>query len=196
VSIRDIPAANRIGRQTIAKSGKSLAATPPARTSSATSVAVSNPSPNRQPTTYMCEGLPTARVAQPKKRAMTPRERSRRSSSSSVTSPFRISPRVAMMLTRMVRLRIPIRRRNEPDSAGPIALVASCKPDPSSATAPLNPRTPRVTIRASNSTTVECPSEKKKPTLRGRCPSLISLRVELSIAPMWSASKACRSPST
>ena len=39
------------------------------------------------------------------------------------------------------------------------------------------------------------PSEKKKPTLSGRCPSLISLRVVLSIAPMWSASKAWRMPS-
>ena len=44
-------------------------------------------------------------------------------------------------------------------------------------------------------TIVECPSEKKKPTLSGRWPSVISLRVVLSIAPMWSASKAWRMPS-
>jgi hypothetical protein len=45
------------------------------------------------------------------------------------------------------------------------------------------------------STIVECPSEKKDPTLIGRLPSDMSLRVVLSIAAMWSASKACRSPS-
>ena len=39
-------------------------------------------------------------------------------------------------------------------------------------------------------TIVECPSEKKNPTLIGRLPSAISLRVVLSIAAMWSASKA------
>ena len=43
-------------------------------------------------------------------------------------------------------------------------------------------------------TTVECPSEKKKPTATGRFPSCSSLRVELSMAEMWSASKAWRSP--
>ena len=42
---------------------------------------------------------------------------------------------------------------------------------------------------------VEWPSAKKKPTLSGRLPSLISFLVVLSIAPMWSASKAWRSPS-
>ena len=37
---------------------------------------------------------------------------------------------------------------------------------------------------ASRKTIVEWPSEKKKPTPSGRWPSLISLRVVLSIAPM------------
>ena len=41
---------------------------------------------------------------------------------------------------------------------------------------------------------VECPSEKKNPTLSGRLPSAISLRVVLSIAAMWSASNAWRMP--
>ena len=40
-------------------------------------------------------------------------------------------------------------------------------------------------------TTVECPSEKKKPTPTGLRPSWSSLRVVLSMAEMWSASKAC-----
>ena len=44
--------------------------------------------------------------------------------------------------------------------------------------------------RASANTIVEWPSEKKKPTLSGRWPSVMSLRVVLSIAAMWSASNA------
>jgi hypothetical protein len=39
-------------------------------------------------------------------------------------------------------------------------------------------------------TMVECPSEKKKPTEYGDLPFCISLRTTLSMAAMWSASKA------
>ena len=44
-------------------------------------------------------------------------------------------------------------------------------------------------------TIVECPSENQNPTLSGRLRSAISLRVVLSMAEMWSASNAWRSPS-
>ena len=44
-------------------------------------------------------------------------------------------------------------------------------------------------------TTLEWPRANQKPTDTGRLPSAISLRVVLSIAAMWSASKACRMPS-
>jgi hypothetical protein len=47
---------------------------------------------------------------------------------------------------------------------------------------------------ASEKTMVEWPSEKKKPTPSDRLPSWRNLRVVLSIAAMWSASKACRRP--
>jgi hypothetical protein len=40
----------------------------------------------------------------------------------------------------------------------------------------------------------EWPRENQNPTDSGRLPSDISLRVVLSIAAMWSASKACRMP--
>ena len=43
-------------------------------------------------------------------------------------------------------------------------------------------------------TTDEWPRLNQKPTLMGRWPSLISLRVALSMAAMWSASNACRMP--
>ena len=43
--------------------------------------------------------------------------------------------------------------------------------------------------------TALCPIANHRPTLIGRVPSCISLRVTLSIAAMWSASTAWRSPS-
>ena len=46
------------------------------------------------------------------------------------------------------------------------------------------------TPAAARMTTVEWPSAKKKPTLTGRLPSCISLRVTLSMAAIWSASTA------
>ena len=92
-------------------------------------------------------------------------------------------------------MRIPIRYRNEPETSVPIRPVVCCRVEDSSATAPPSARTPAASSTASTSTTVEWPSEKKKPTLSGRWPSAISLRVVLSIAAMWSASNAWRSPS-
>ena len=82
-----------------------------------------------------------------------------------------------------------------PETPGPMTSVTRWSAEPSCTTEPLRPRTPIENRRASRKTIVECPSEKKKPTLRGRCPWAMSLRVVLSIALMWSASKACRSPS-
>ena len=105
------------------------------------------------------------------------------------------APEDRRMFTRISRLRIPIRNRNEPDTPGPISRVASCSVEPSSSTEPVSPRTPIEKRKASRKTIVEWPSEKKNPTLSGRWPSAISFRVVLSIAPMWSASKAWRRPS-
>ena len=62
-------------------------------------------------------------------------------------------------------------------------------------TALLSARMPTFSSTASANTMVEWPREKKNPTDSGRLPSLTSLRVVLSIAAMWSASKACRMPS-
>ena len=91
-------------------------------------------------------------------------------------------------------LMIPITIRNVPETVGPISPVAVCSVEPSSSTAPLRPLTPIANSAARPKTIVECPSEKKNPTLSGRWPSVISLRVVLSIAPMWSASNAWRMP--
>ena len=62
-------------------------------------------------------------------------------------------------------------------------------------TGPSNARTPSEISSASANTIVEWPSENQNPTLSGRWPSRISLRVVLSIAEMWSASNAWRMPS-
>ena len=43
---------------------------------------------------------------------------------------------------------------------------------------------PKFSRTARTNTTDECPSEKKNPTLSGRLPSLMSLRVVLSMAAM------------
>ena len=77
----------------------------------------------------------------------------------------------------------------------PIQLVTWCRLEPSLLTGPASVRMPTANRNASANTIVECPSENQKPTLSGRLPSAISLRVVLSIAEMWSASNAWRSPS-
>ena len=43
---------------------------------------------------------------------------------------------------------------------------------------------PKLRSTASTNTTLECPREKKNPTLSGRLPSPISFRVVLSMAEM------------
>src|SRR3954451_8753820 len=69
-----------------------------------------------------------------------------------------------------------------------------CRPESSSASPAPTDLSPRPSSRVRRNTTDEWPREKKKPTLIGRWPSGMSLRVVLSIAAMWSASKACRMP--
>ena len=85
--------------------------------------------------------------------------------------------------------------RKVPDTPVPIRPVTLCSVEPSFSTWPPRALMPTANRKASMNTIVEWPSEKKNPTLSGRLPSAISLRVVLSIAAMWSASKACLSPS-
>ena len=89
---------------------------------------------------------------------------------------------------------IPIRIRNVPETTVPTA-------PPTFLSSPFWPTTPctidftaRPSATAITRTTVEWPNEKKKPTPTGLRPCCRSLRVVLSMAEMWSASKACRSP--
>ena len=52
----------------------------------------------------------------------------------------------------------------------------------------------KATTTDNPTTAADWPKAKKRPTLTGRWPDCISLRVTLSIAAMWSASTACRRP--
>ncbi len=88
-----------------------------------------------------------------------------------------------------------MRYRNVPDTVVPTIPVTLCRPELPLRSWLSRDRMPRFSSIASANTTLECPREKKKPTDSGRLPSLTSLRVVLSIAAMWSASKACRMPS-
>jgi hypothetical protein len=71
-----------------------------------------------------------------------------------------------------------------PDTVAPIQPVTWCRLELSLFTGPSSARTPSEIRNASTNTIVECPSENQNPTLSGRLPSLISLRVVLSIAAM------------
>ena len=83
VSIRAIPAVNRMGRHMIEYQGRCWVASRAVVASRATSVAVSNPRPKTTPTGYICHSLVIDRIHLPKKRYISPRFSSWRSSSSS-----------------------------------------------------------------------------------------------------------------
>jgi hypothetical protein len=69
-------------------------------------------------------------------------------------------------------------------------FVAWWKPDEPLATWLSSAWIPIFKKIASKKTIDECPREKKNPMLSGRFPSPTSFRVVLSMAAMWSASKA------
>ena len=84
----------------------------------------------------------------------------------------------------MTTLIAAIAYRNVPETSVPIQLVTWCRFELSFLTGPSSARTPTEIRNASANTIVECPSENQNPTLSGRLPSAISLRVVLSIAEM------------
>ncbi len=88
-----------------------------------------------------------------------------------------------------------IRYRKLPETSVPTVVVSWCRWELWLATGPLIALTPALIRIASANTIVEWPSENQNPTDSGRLPSLISFRVVLSIAEMWSASNAWRIPS-
>ena len=93
------------------------------------------------------------------------------------------------------RLIRPISRRKTPLIEVPQTPVICCNEEFSLSMPWESARTPNAIASTITKTTEECPRLNQKPTLIGRLPSAISFRVVLSIAAMWSASKACRMPS-
>ncbi len=71
-----------------------------------------------------------------------------------------------------------------PDTVVPMTLVVLCSSEPVFRTGSASALTPTAIRNARPNTIVECPSEKKNPTLSGRLPSLMNFRVVLSIAEM------------
>ena len=88
-----------------------------------------------------------------------------------------------------------ISHRKPADIAVPATPPTCANPELGRTTAPNTARAATVIPAPTRTTTLECPAAKKKPVASGRCPSASSLRVVLSIAAMWSASKAWRQPS-
>ena len=84
----------------------------------------------------------------------------------------------------MARFSAAITYRKAPETPVPITAVTACRAEPPWRTWPSRPRSPTANSSESANTIVECPREKKKPTLSGRWPSAISLRVVLSMAAM------------
>ena len=105
-------------------------------------------------------------------------------------------PKTRTMPTSTTRLSTPSTQRNTPDTDVPIRPVTECNSELPLTTGPASALTPIDNSRASPKTIVEWPSENQKPTDSGfgSGRSASSLRVALSTAAMWSASKACRSP--
>ncbi len=89
-----------------------------------------------------------------------------------------------MMPTRIITFSAAIRYRKVPETPVPTRPATLCSPEWSFATWPFSARTPIANRNDSANTIVEWPSEKKKPTLMGRSPSAMSLRVVLSMAEM------------
>lgn len=155
---------------------------------------MSKPSPNNNPTGYMCHGLVTALVAPLMNRVTKPRLSSCASSSASSNPPRRIRRNTETIPTSTTRLSTPIRTRNTPEITVPATPVTCCSSDDSSSSCPASERTPSASSATSTNTTEEWPSENQKPIETGRPPSASCLRVVLSMAAMWSGSKACRMP--
>ncbi len=99
------------------------------------------------------------------------------------------------MPARTTRLSAAIRYRNVAASEVPMTPPSVSYPEFGSTMAPKTARAAMASPAPAAMMMEECPRAKKNPVPSGRWPSAISLRVVLSIAEMWSASKACRAPS-
>ena len=195
-SKRLIQAAKSAGSTRMAYHGNVNATMPAASTSNATCVAVSKPRPISRPTGYRCHGLFTRRIT----RGQQPGQET-----PVLKLPFEfglVEVAVAHGAEHLGDAHDGEQvRQPDQDQEGPgderahqpeglqhrRALVLHGSDDGAHADAPTE--TPARTPRWNG------PSENQKPADSERVPSPTSLRVVLSITAMWSASKACRTPS-
>jgi hypothetical protein len=195
VSSRVIPPANSSGSARTAYHGSpslAAAAVPESRT---TSVAVSKLIPNAKPTRNSCLVWVMERIRRPKNRLMSPRACSCASSSaSSYLPPRRLRARRTIPAS-TIRLSAAISHRKLADTAVPATPPTMANPEAGRTTVLNAAFAAKVMPTPASNTTLEWPSAKKKPLPSGRRPVAISLRVVLSMAAMWSASKAWRHPS-
>lgn len=94
------------------------------------------------------------------------------------------------MSRRITRLISANTRRKPAETAVPMVPPTALKPSKRERSASAEIAMPSV----ARITMVEWPSEKNRPTEKGRLPSCISLCVTVSIAAMWPASTAWRRP--
>ena len=135
------------------------------------------------------------RVTRPSSRARKPRLCRWCSSSASSSSPPRIRRKTRAMPTAAPRFISPMSSRKTPATIVPISASVSAAVESPFCTTPATPRIPSASSTLAPKTTEECPRENQNPVLTEEVPSPTSLRVVLSIEAMWSASKACRTPS-
>jgi hypothetical protein len=100
---------------------------------------------------------------------------------------------------RITRFSSPIRNRNDADTIVPKKPPRGSRGEPLFGTAGKTVLSATMMAAPIATTTLEWPKEKKNPKPNGRglpvlCRSPSTLRVVLSTAETWSASKACRKP--
>ena len=123
VSSKLIPPAKKNGNEIIAHHGSPAIVDDPARISSATSVAVSKPNPNKIPSGYIFHEASIRRAIGPKKRISNPRESRCFSNSSSLYAPWRILIKTPTIETKTIKFKIPIIIKKVPLTEIPISPV-------------------------------------------------------------------------
>ncbi len=88
-----------------------------------------------------------------------------------------------------------MRSRNPPATSVPMSPRVCAVVESPSWMTPATDSTPTASSTLATRTTVEWPRENQNPVPTADRPSPTSLRVVLSMVAMWSASKACRTPS-
>ena len=194
-SNRLIPAANSTGSTRMAYQGSVNAAVPAASTSSPTCVAVSKPSPMSSPTGYRCQGLLTRRMTLANSRARKPRL---------LELPFEFG----LVEVAAAHLAKDLGDADRGEQVGqPDQDEEGARDEGAHQAQRLQQRRALVLHRSHDRAHADRQQERQpehdagmaqenqKPADSERVPSPTSLRVVLSITAMWSASKACRTPS-